>query len=144
MTIAAILKHKGQKVISVGPTARVSDIVRVLTGRGVGAALVLDDEEQLLGIVTEHDIVRTLAANGSRALEMAAGQLMTRIVHTVTSRTGIEEAMTTMTTKRVRYLPVLEHGTLLGIVSVGDLVKARVIRQEERPSARKAYALGAV
>lgn len=144
MTIAAILKHKGQEVIAVAPTARVSDIVRVLTGRGVGAALVLDDEEQLLGIVTEHDVVRTLATNGKRALDMAAGQLMTRIVHTVTSRTAIREAMAIVTAKRVRYLPVLEHGTLLGIVSIGDLVKASVMRQDVRPSARQAYALGAV
>lgn len=144
MTVAAILKHKGHEVISVGPIATIAEVARTLTDRRIGAVLVLDAEEQLLGIVSERDVVHSLAANGIRTLEMTAGQLMTRVVRTVTPRTSVIEAMTIMTASRIRHLPVVEHDILLGMVSIGDVVKARIMQQDHEVDSLKAYVVGAV
>ncbi len=142
MTVSAILKHKGHEVISVGPTATIAELARVLTEKRIGAVLVLDSEQQILGIVSERDIVHSLAANGARTLEMSAGQLMTRVVHSVTPRTRVIDAMTTMTASRVRHLPVVDHGTLLGLISIGDVVKHRIMQQEHEVESMKAYVAG--
>ncbi len=143
MTVAAILKHKGHEVISVGPTASIADVSQVLTNRRIGAVLVLDAEDQLLGIVSERDIVHSLAANGSSTLNMTAGQLMTRVVRTVTPRTTVHEAMTTMTAGRIRHLPVVERGNLMGMISIGDVVKARIMQQDHEVDSLRAYVAGA-
>ncbi|MDA8051921.1 MAG: CBS domain-containing protein [Rhodospirillales bacterium] len=143
MTVAAILKHKGHEVVSIGPTASISEVARLLTGRRIGAVLVLDSEEQILGIVSERDIVHSLAANGARTLEMTAGQLMTRVVRTVTPRTTVIQAMTTMTAGRIRHLPVVDHDVLLGMISIGDVVKARIMQQDQEVDSLKAYVAGA-
>ena len=143
MTVAAILKHKGFDVASVRPTTTVSELCRLLSGRRIGAAVVHDESEQLLGIVSERDVIRALAGNGVRALEMTAGQLMTRALKTATPHTTVGEAMTMMTAGRFRHLPVLEHGALIGIISIGDVVKARIMQQEHEVDSLKAYVAGA-
>lgn len=143
MTIAAILKHKGYDVAAVRPTVSIADLARLLSGRRIGAVVVQDAAEQLLGIVSERDIIHALAANGARALEMTAGQLMTRALHTATPDMTIEQAMTLMTAGRFRHLPVVEHGALLGIVSIGDVVKARIMQQEHEVDSLRAYVAGA-
>jgi CBS domain-containing protein len=143
MTIAAILKHKGYDVAAVRPTVSVADVARLLSGRRIGAVVVQDAAEQLLGIVSERDIIHALAANGARALEMTAGQLMTRALRTASPEMTIEQAMTLMTAGRFRHLPVVEHGALLGIVSIGDVVKARIMQQEHEVDSLRAYVAGA-
>ncbi len=143
MTVAAILKHKGHEVISVGPETSVAEMSHVLTDRRIGAVLVLDEEEQLLGIVSERDIVHSLAANGRRTLDMTAGQLMTRVVRTVTPSTTVLQAMTTMTAGRMRHLPVVEQGHVIGMVSIGDVVKARIMQQDYEVDSLRAYVAGA-
>jgi CBS domain-containing protein len=105
--------------------------------------LVLDGGDQLLGIVSERDVVHSLAANGSRTLDMSAGQLMTRALHTVTPRTTVLEAMTTMTASRIRHLPVVERDRLVGMVSIGDVVKARIMQQDQEVDSLRAYVAGA-
>ena len=142
MTIAAILKHKGYDVASVRPTVSVAEVARLLSGRRIGAVVVQDAAEALLGIVSERDIIHAIAANGARALEMTAGQLMTRALRTATPDMTIEQAMTMMTAGRFRHLPVIEHGALLGIVSIGDVVKARIMQQEHEVDSLKAYVAG--
>ncbi len=142
-TIAAILKHKGYDVASVRPDVTIADVARLLTGRRIGAVVVQDAAEHLLGIVSERDIVHALAANGATALEMTAGQLMTRTLQTATPAMTIPEAMTLMTTGRFRHLPVVEHGALLGIVSIGDIVKARIMEQDQEVDSLRAYVAGA-
>jgi len=104
---------------------------------------VRDAAGQMLGIVSERDIVRSLAANGPHTLEMTAGQLMTRVIHTVTPATTVVQAMEQMTIGRVRHLPVVEHGTLLGMISIGDVVKARIMQTEHEMDSLKAYVAGA-
>ena len=143
MTLAAILKHKGSDVASVRPTVTIAEVARALSARRIGGVVVLDAAEQLLGILTERDIVHALAAHGAQALEKTAAQLMTRTVTTATPQTTVHQAMATMTQGRFRHLPVVEHGHLAGIVSIGDVVKARIMQQETEVDSLKAYVAGA-
>jgi len=142
-TVAAILKHKGYQVTTISPTLTIDRVAGMLAEQRIGAVLVLDSAGQLLGIVSERDIVRCLAANGARTLEMTAGQLMTRgplqVAH---PETTVAEAMTRMTIGRFRHLPVMEHGALAGLISIGDVVKARIMEQEDEVDSLKAYVAG--
>ena len=143
MTIAAILRHKGHDVARVAPGATIAEVARRLREKRIGAILVLDNADQLLGIVSERDIVGNLSEYGARVLEMTAAQLMTRVLHTVTSKASVQDAMAVMTARRVRHLPVVEGGRLMGIVSIGDIVKARIDQQEQEVDSLKAYVAGA-
>ena len=142
MTVAAILKHKGHDVASVRPTTSIADVIRLLADRRIGATLVQDGTDTLVGIVSERDIVAALAANGAQVLEMTAGQLMTKALKTATPQTTVAQAMQMMTLGRFRHLPVLEHGALIGIISIGDVVKARIMQQEHEVDSLKAYVAG--
>ena len=141
-TVGAILKHKGYQVMTIDPTAPVSEVVQVLSERRIGAVLVMDRAEQMLGIVSERDIVRGLAANGSRTLEMSAGQLMTRAVQVAHPETTVDQAMQMMTAGRFRHLPVMDHNTLIGLISIGDVVKARIMHQDSVVESLTAYVAG--
>ena len=141
-TIAAILKHKGYQVTTIDPTAKIEHVVAVLAKHRIGAALVMDRANQLLGIVSERDIVRSLAANGARTLEMTAGQLMTRALQVARPETTVAEAMTRMTVGRFRHMPVMDHDVLVGVISIGDVVKARIMEQESEVDSLKAYVSG--
>jgi CBS domain-containing protein len=143
-TVAAILKHKGYHVSTVKPTARVSEVAALLSERRIGAALVMDEAEQMLGIVSERDIVRALAANGTHTLEMTAGQLMTRTVQVAHPDTTVDQAMQVMTKGRFRHLPVMDHDTLIGLISIGDVVKARIMHQDTVVESLTAYVAGSV
>jgi CBS domain-containing protein len=141
-TIAAILKHKGYQVTTIDPTAKIEHVVAVLSEHRIGAVLVMDRADQLLGIVSERDIVRSLAANGARTLEMTAGQLMTRALQVARPETTVAEAMTRMTVGRFRHMPVMDHDVLVGLISIGDVVKARIMEQESEVDSLKAYVSG--
>lgn len=143
-TVATILKHKGYQVSTVDPKALVSDIAQLLSDRRIGAVLVMDLADQMLGIVSERDIVRCLAANGARTLEMTAGQLMTRAVQVAHPDTTVAEAMRIMTAGRFRHLPVVDHDTLVGLISIGDVVKARIMEQDTAVESLTAYVAGSV
>ncbi len=143
-TVASLLKHKGYQVTTVGPTVPISEVVAVLSHRRIGAVLVMDVAEQLLGIVSERDIVRSLAANGDRTLQMSAGQLMTRMVQVARPDTTVAEAMQIMTTGRFRHLPVVEQEAVIGLISIGDVVKALIIQQQTVVESLTAYVTGSV
>jgi CBS domain-containing protein len=143
-TVAAILKHKGYNVSMVDPTARVSEVAAILAERRIGAVLVLDDAEQMLGIVSERDIVRALAANGASTLDMTSGQLMTRAVQVAHPDMTVDQAMQMMTAGRFRHLPVVDHDTLIGLISIGDVVKARIMQQDTAVESLTAYVTGSV
>ena len=142
MTIAAILKHKGHQVITTDPAATVARAIEVLIEHRIGSVLVIDRAGQLLGIVSERDIVHCLAANGARTLEMTAGQLMTPVLQVAHPDTTVTQAMAMMTTGRVRHLPVLDQDRLVGLISIGDVVKARIMHQESEVDGLKAYVFG--
>jgi CBS domain-containing protein len=141
-TVASILKHKGYLVTTVDPTMTIARVVDVLAEHRIGAVLVIDRAEQLLGIVSERDIVRSLAANGARTLEMTTGQLMTRALQVAHPETTVAEAMAMMTVGRFRHMPVMERDTLVGLISIGDVVKARIMEQEDEVDSLKAYVAG--
>src|SRR5262252_5210830 len=141
-TVAAILKHKGRRVTTVDPTQPIVQVVDVLAEHRIGAVLVLDNTGQMLGIVSERDIVRSLSANGARTLEMTAGQLMTRALQVAHPETTVAEAMTMMTVGRFRHMPVIERGALVGLISIGDVVKARIMDQEDEVDSLRAYVAG--
>ena len=143
MTIAAILKHKGHEVAHVAPTATIAEVAEQLAARRIGAVVVMDAAHQLLGIVSERDIVNTLAEHGSRTLAMTAAQLMTQNLKTATHATTVAQATEMMTHGRFRHLPVMDGGRLVGIVSIGDIVKARLSQQEQDMDSLKAYVAGA-
>ncbi|HEV7264625.1 MAG TPA: CBS domain-containing protein [Falsiroseomonas sp.] len=127
MIIGMILRRKGDEVVSVGAQDDVGTIARLLSDHRIGAVLVRDDGGDVLGIVSERDIVRCIAAHGAEAVALPAARLMTRVLHTVTPATHVTEALEMMTDRRVRHLPVIApDGGLAGMVSIGDLVKARI------------------
>ena len=142
MTVSAILKHKGYDVARVSPTATIAEVAQLLSKRRIGAALVLDSADQLLGIVSERDIVGSLAEHGPRTLDRTAAQLMTRDLHIANPSTTVVRAMEMMTEARFRHLPVMDGDRLLGVVSIGDIVKARLSQQEQEVDSLKAYVAG--
>jgi CBS domain-containing protein len=141
-TVAAILKHKGYQVTTIEPAATIAHVVDVLAELRIGAVLVIDRADQLLGIVSERDIMHSIAANGARTLEMTAGQVMTRTLQVAHPATTVAEAMTMMTIGRSRHLPVMDHDVLVGLISIGDVVKARIMEKESEADSLKAYVGG--
>lgn len=144
MTLAAILKSKGHDVASVRPTSPITEVVTRLSERGIGAVLVEDTLGQILGIVSERDIARALAAHGAATLSMTAGQLMTARPVSAAPGVSVSAAMRMMTDGRFRHLPVMEGGKLLGLVSIGDVVKALLAQQAQEVDSLKAYVVGAM
>lgn len=142
MTIAAILKQKGSATVSVGPHATVAEVTHTLVTARIGAVLVCNERGDLMGILSERDIVRLLAAEGASALDQRAEHLMTRHVTTATMKTTVAEATEMMTSGRFRHLPVMEHGRVVGLVSIGDVLKARMSQQENEVDSLKAYVAG--
>ena len=142
MTVAAILKHKGSFVATAAPERTVADVVRELAERGIGAVVVTDADGGVAGILSERDIVYALAAQGAAALGRRAGEIMTVEVTTATRATTYDEAFRAMTEGRFRHMPVLEQGRLAGLVSIGDVVKARMMEQEAEVDGLRAYVAG--
>ena len=142
MSISSILRGKKSGIFSVEPTDTIARVASILAEKRVGALLVLDRAQQLMGIVSERDVMRCLAAEGARTLEMTAAQIMTRVVHTVTPDTPVETAMEMMTNGRVRHLPVVDGGSLAGMISIGDLVKERLDQQAHEVDTLRDYVAG--
>ena len=143
MIIGSILKGKGSEVVSVRPEDTVLSVARTLGDRRIGAALVRDAAGEMLGIISERDIVRGMAAHGPGTTGLRAEQFMTRDLVTVTPQTLVIHALGLMTQKRVRHLPVMEGERLAGLVSIGDLVKARIEEAEQEAQELKAYVTAA-
>ncbi len=141
-TVAAILKYKGHQVTAVEPTATIKHVVNVLAELRIGAVLVIDRADRLMGLVSERDIMCSVAANGARTLEMTVEQVMTRALQVTHPATTVAEAMTMMTIERSRHLPVMDHDGLVGLISIGDVVKARIMQQESEVDNLKTYVAG--
>jgi len=140
MIIGSILRGKGNEVVSVGPGDTVLSVARMLSERRIGAALVRDGAGALLGIISERDIVRGMAAHGPGTTGLKTEEFMTRDLVTVTPQTLVTHALALITHRRVRHLPVLDgEGKLVGLVSIGDLVKARIDEAEQEAQELKAY-----
>lgn len=139
MFVSDILSQKGGSVFTVSPETSVAQVSQQLSVRRIGSVLVLDGEGGVAGIVSERDLVRTLASHGAKALELDARQVMTRDVVTCDPDDSIDQVMETMTRGRFRHLPVVRRGELLGLVSIGDIVKSRLEETRHEAEALKAY-----
>lgn len=139
MTVGAVLKNKDNVVVSVDPSATVHDIAEIILARRIGAVLVLNDDGSVAGIVSERDVVKALAIYRAQVMDMRADTLMTRAVTTATPNTTVDEAMEIMDSGYFRHLPVLDNGKLVGIVSIRDLVKYRIMLHENDVDSLKAY-----
>jgi CBS domain-containing protein len=139
MFVSDILAQKGGLVYSVTPTTSVAEVAQQLSVRRIGSVLVLTEQSAVVGIVSERDLVRAISTHGAKALELEARHVMTRDVVTCHPDDSIEEVMQTMTSGRFRHIPVVHHGELLGLVSIGDVVKARLEETEHEAEALKAY-----
>lgn len=137
MSIGAILTGK-QAVISVVSATSVRDVVKLLHDHRIGAVLVVDNDS-ISGIVSERDIVAELHRLGAAVLDATAGMVMTAPVVTAAPESSIAAAMATMTNRRVRHLPIVVDGALLGLVSIGDLVKRRIEEAEDEATCLKEY-----
>lgn len=138
MNVATILKAKGADVETAAPSMTLAEAARVLSEKRIGA-LVITHGAQLLGILSERDIVKTLAHSGADALDRPVGEVMTLRIVTCALNDGVDELMDIMTEGRFRHLPVVEHGELVGIVSIGDVVKHRIAETVMETEALRLY-----
>ncbi len=126
MKVAEILRHKGQDVISVRPTETIETLSHRLRLARIGAMVVLGEDGALEGIISERDLVHGIAEHGAHCLELTVADLMTQRVVTCTPQDSVTRIARQMTENRIRHLPVVEGGNLVGVVSVGDVVKNRL------------------
>ncbi len=124
--VSSLLKRKGHDVVTVTPRQTIASVVEVLTQNRVGAAPVVNEEGQLIGIISERDIIRGTSEHADAVLTLPAEDLMTRAVLTCSSEDELVEIMQVMTLQRIRHLPVVQNGALQGIVTIGDVVKQRL------------------
>jgi CBS domain-containing protein len=139
MTVGAILAEKGRHVITTTGTVSVAAAAIMLAKNRIGALVVVDEAERIVGIVSERDIVRAIAGGGADALTGPVNAIMTRSVVTCGEDESINDAMTRITRGRFRHLPVVAGGRMAGIVSIGDVVKARIEQVEREADELRAY-----
>ena len=139
MHVAALLKRKGGQVIAASPDAPVTEVARILAQNRIGAVLVTDGDGRPVGILSERDIVRSIAAEGQAALARRASELMTRDVVTCSPSDTVSQMMALMTQRRIRHVPVMEDGRVVGLVSIGDVVKARIDDAELEVESLRGY-----
>jgi CBS domain-containing protein len=139
MLIAQILRQKGGEVVSVAPEASIAELAALLKRRNIGAAVVTDGAGELVGIISERDLARGLADHGAGLCERPVAELMTAEVVTSGLDRDLASLMQLMTDRRIRHLPVVEGGALVGIISIGDVVKHRLQELEEEKHSLEEY-----
>jgi CBS domain-containing protein len=143
MTVSTILAGKGREVVSVEPSASLADAVRLLAGKRIGAAVILGADRRIAGIISERDIVRVLAERGADVLDEPVSQTMTRKVETCNESETVSSLMERMTSGKFRHMPVVDRGRVVGIVSIGDIVKHRLHEMERESAAMRDYIMTA-
>ncbi len=126
MFVRDILKLKGGDVVKTGPQEPVVALARALTERRIGAVVVCDESDRMVGIISERDLMRGVAEHDGKVSDLAVAALMTRDVITCAPDDTLPKIMSVMTAKRVRHLPVLDDGRLAGLISIGDVMKYRL------------------
>jgi len=139
MNVRDILRSKGSAVETAAPSTRVSEALTTLDAKRIGAVVVTGDDRAVLGILSERDVVRALARKGPAALDGPVADIMTTEVVTCTGGDSVQWLMERMTEGRFRHLPVVEDGTLAGMISIGDVVKARLAEIEAEAESLRDY-----
>jgi CBS domain-containing protein len=139
MNVARILKDKGRSVVTLTPDTSIRVVIETLAKERIGALIICDASRNVSGIISERDIVRILANGGAAAFDQPVSQFMTKEVRTCTERDTVDWLMEEMTSHRFRHLPVVEGGRLIGIVSIGDVVKLRVAEAELEAASMREY-----
>lgn len=139
MKVEQILQSKGTEVYAVRDDAAISDAVALLNDKNIGAVVVRDASEGVVGILSERDVVRQLGAKGQEALSMSVKEAMTPDPFTCSPEASVDDLMAQMTEKRVRHLPVTDSGKIMGVVSIGDVVKRKIEQAEQEAAALKEY-----
>lgn len=139
MILANILRQKGGDVISVAETATLREAAVKLDELKVGAMVILGEAGSVIGVFSERDLARAIARKGAEAMTMSVADCMTRKVVTAHPMDTIDQAMNAMTDRRIRHLPVVDGGELLGVVSIGDLVKMRIAEADAEVNAIRSY-----
>ncbi len=139
MNVDRILSLKGRNVVSIEADRSLGEAARLLSERRIGAVVVVDGRQPVSGILSERDIVKAVAAQGAQALDEPVSRFMTGQVVTCTSRSSVNDLMELMTQHKFRHVPVVEGGQLIGIISIGDVVKQRVEEIEAESQAIKEY-----
>jgi len=143
MTVSLILSRKGNDIVTIGPEASVGDAVKLLAEHRIGAIVVVDETMSVEGIVSERDVVRILGERGVEVLGETLGNVMTRAVVTCTADETIPVIMERMTRGRFRHVPVVAGDKLVGIISIGDVVKFRVEEMERESAQLRDYIMSA-
>jgi CBS domain-containing protein len=138
ISVRQLLDRKGRQVFAIAPAAAVLEAIRLMAERHVGALLVMEGET-LRGIVSERDYARKVILMGRSSADTPVRDIMTAAVITVQPETAVEECMQVMTERRVRHLPVVEGGRVVGMVSIGDLVKAVIAEQQQHIEQLESY-----
>lgn len=139
MFVRDILKTKGPGVVTVAEEATIDDAIMTLSGKNIGAVVVVDGDGGLAGILSERDIIRVLAGAPTGFRENKVTEVMTRTVTTCTHDTSLDKVLSLMTAGRFRHLPVINEGKLAGMLSIGDVVKHRIEKAEREAAALKDY-----
>jgi len=139
MTVSHILKAKGGRVISAAASAKVSDIAKILSENRIGAVVIIGAGGKIEGIVSERDVVRHVGKDGAKALELSVSAIMTKNVRTANEMDSEAALMTLMTEHRIRHLPVVTDGKMVGMISIGDVVKYLIEAIERETDDLKAY-----
>jgi CBS domain-containing protein len=139
MDAATILKSKGSGVVTTTANKSLLEIAKLLAQHGIGCIVILGDEDKIVGIVSERDLLRAIGQAGPKALSDPVSDFMTKTVVTAREADTVDRLMSEMTTHRFRHMPVVERGRLLGLVSIGDLVKIHVADAEFESGAMRQY-----
>lgn len=139
MNVGMILKSKGRAVSTVRPNATLLDVAKKLGPKKIGAVVVVGDNGRVDGIISERDLIRAISEHGANALSVAVSDVMTRQVVSCQETSELDELMEMMTKGRFRHLPVIEEEALVGIISIGDVVKYHLAEVEMEVSAMRNY-----
>jgi CBS domain-containing protein len=139
MHVDTILRTKGTAVHTLRKTGTLADAVALLNAHNIGAVVITEENGKIVGILSERDIVRQLGKNPTGALALSIADCMTKSVVTAERLTTIDDVMEMMTQRRIRHMPIAEHGKLVGIISIGDVVKLKIAEVEHEAEALREY-----
>jgi CBS domain-containing protein len=140
MNVATVLKHKGSGVVTTTSDKSLLEIAKLLAQHGIGCIVIVGEKDKIAGIVSERDLMRAIGQAGPKVLEKPVSDFMTKNVVTARKADTSERLMSEMTAHRFRHMPVVETGRLIGLISIGDLVKIQLADMEMEATATREYA----